>query len=143
MSKAINKSLSESLSTIRAAADTSVFWGWDNRYRTVLLATKPESAESIKFKFNNCFSHSWTSDNHKDGGQSIQGLVNFLAGLHNGQTLYTKDLGGGLLAFAAFWPWAGQPSVSLRIGVYRTNKNATVSISELVEQLKTVFEVES
>ncbi len=143
MSEENTKTLTEALSDIRTAANTSMLWTWDKRYRTALLAIKPEFAEPIETNFKDCFTDSWTAENHTSGGEEIQSLIGFLAGLQGGQSLYTKDLGGDMIAFATFWPWAGNTNVSVRVGVYRASENATHTLAEIVDELKSVFGVES
>ena len=134
--------LRQALTDIRKAADTSMLWTWDKRYRTALLAIKPEFAEPIEDNFKNCFSDIWDSETHASSGDAIQSLIGFLAGLQRGQSLYTKSLDGDLIAFATFWPWAGNTNVSIRVGVYRANENTNIGLSEIIEELKSIFGIE-
>ena len=140
--ESINK-LRQALTDIRAAADTSMLWTWDKRYRTALLAIKPEFAEPIETNFKACFSDTWNAENHASSGDAIESLIGFLAGLQDGQMLYTKTIDGGLIIFATFWPWAGNTNVSIRVGAYRASEESSLGLSEIVEELKSVFGIEA
>ena len=143
MSEESTTSLTQALSEIWEAADTSMLWTWDKRYRTALLAIKPEFAEPIEANFKQCFPDSWNMENHSSGNEAIQSLIGFLAGLQSGQSLYTRQLEGDLLAFATFWPWAGNTNVSIRVGVYRASENSATSLNDIVDELKSIFKIES
>lgn len=143
MSDDPSTTLNQELATLRKAANTTMVWTWDKRYRTALLAVKPEAAQAIEEGLRTYFSDHWTAQTYTSAEKPIQSLVGFLAGLQGEQRLYAKDIGGELLAFAAFWPWAGNTNISIRIGVYRTNDRAGSSLTQIVEQLKAAFDVES
>jgi hypothetical protein len=45
-------------------------------------------------------------------------LVEAMGGVRGGQTLYLKQVGGGISLYVALWPWSGGQRVTIKIGVH-------------------------
>ncbi len=45
-------------------------------------------------------------------------LLDAIGGIRSNQTLYLKELGGGVSLYVAYWPWSGGARVTIKIGVY-------------------------
>ncbi len=45
-------------------------------------------------------------------------LVEAMGGVRGGQTLYLKQVGGGISLYVAFWPWGGGQRFTIKIGVH-------------------------
>ncbi|MBW2527427.1 MAG: hypothetical protein JRI23_24810 [Deltaproteobacteria bacterium] len=49
---------------------------------------------------------------------AADGLLEAMGGVRGGQTLYVKELSGGLLWYVAYWPWGSGARFTIKIGVY-------------------------
>jgi len=110
--------LNSSLLSIQAVTATDIPWAWDHRYKTAVQILLQEQVKSTQQAIALCFPNQWSSRSPKPLPTPICALINDLAGLEEGQTLYTRPLPGKHLFFAALWPWDDQSHVSLRVGLY-------------------------
>lgn len=49
-------------------------------------------------------------------------LLDAIGGIRKNQTLYLKELGGGLSVYVAYWPWSGGGRFTIKIGFYNRPK---------------------
>ena len=133
--------LEEKLKSIAHSVSAPCTWGWDNRYNTLFLVVNPSQARRLQSQFEDAFETSWVDEvSGDDVTDSVEGLVKTLSGIRKGQSLHCSLVDGGNLIFAAFWPWVGQPMVSIRLGVFDPGQAGT--LPESFDLLKEIFDAE-
>jgi len=133
--------LEDRLKSIAQNVSAPCTWGWDNRYHTLFLVVNPAQARRLKTQFEGIFENNWTDEvSGDDVTDVVEGLVKTLSGIRQGQSLHCTGLEEGTIIFAAFWPWMGQPMVSIRLGVFEPAHAGAQP--ESLEMLKTIFDAE-
>jgi len=137
------QALTLALNEIRRASNPTIPWTWDERYDVAMMALEPKLAAPIEASLAHYFSHKWDHQNHGSATGDLNLLIDSLAGIELGQSLYSSDLEEGLVAFAAFWPWAGNTNISVRIGVFTSDDHPEISHQETTSAIRNMFDIPS
>lgn len=102
--------------TCRALQDGGgLSWEWDGHFSAVLAVAKDPRHQEVLALVEAQFPFPWDAASIKDAPPRIVKLSNAWGGLRPGQRLFTCDPGDDPLLFAAWWPWGGGTTFSLRI----------------------------
>ena len=130
--------LEDELKKIRKAMPDDRPWGWDKRYQTALLVTRPAGADEVRRLVGEVVDTSWSPGNLGSAPPEVKALVDHLKDLRPSQYLYTKTIDNGLVVYAAFWPWVGASHVSVRVGVFHA-EDSQLEPASSIATLKAVF----
>jgi hypothetical protein len=108
-------------------------WEWDSHFSAALSVTKDPQHHKVIEVIEGLFPSVWTHETIQQAPERIVDLCDSWGGLRPGQRLFTFDPSDDPLLFAAWWPWGGGKTFSLRIGC------VTSFDEDLVKQLRTYF----
>ena len=118
-----NGSKNEGLEQAAAAAlrlfeqsEALLSWEWDGRFGAALAVIKAPQDEQVLGMIQTIFS---LAMDHQTVGQapaSVQEAAKSWGGLRGDQRLFVLDPAADPLLFAAWWPWGGATTFSLRVG---------------------------
>lgn len=118
MSKTVDEVVAEVSQVCRAiVAEANLSWEWDGRFGCALAALKQDRQEAILALLATHFPEGrWESSSIGTAPERVAAIAKRW-GLRGGQALYAGDAAGDPLLFAAWWPWGGNTTFSLRIGL--------------------------
>ena len=118
MSKTVDEVVAELSQVCRAiAAGADLQWEWDGRFGCALATLKEDRREAVLTLLATHFPEGrWESSTIGTAPETV-GAIAKAWGLRGGQALYTLDPAAEPLLFAAWWPWGGNTTFSLRIGL--------------------------
>ncbi|PKL37545.1 MAG: hypothetical protein CVV44_14445 [Spirochaetae bacterium HGW-Spirochaetae-1] len=105
-----------------AATDTA--WQPDERFHACLLTFDGTKGETVKKALMDMYNNCYDSSTVKKASKQEIKLVKSFAGLEKGQLLFTAGEGEVTL-FGAWWPWRDNSKISLRVGFFSIEKNAS------------------
>lgn len=118
MSKSVDEVVAEFSRICRAiVGEAALTWEWDGRFGCALAALKEDRREAILALLATHFPNGRWESSTIGGAPERVGTIAKAWGLRGGQALYTLDSTNDPLLFAAWWPWGGNTTFSLRIGL--------------------------
>lgn len=92
-------------------------WSWDYRFNTIASSfhvdLTGEAEESIRIAFPEAYDHRSITR----AAEHVQEVADSVGGIRSDQRIYCGPLVGRLVAYALWWPWGDEITISLRVGL--------------------------
>ena len=108
-------------------------WSWDSRLSCVSSSFSVSNEPDARRALSSALRFRWTDRTIESAPPAVQELAEATGGVREGQELFATEEFDGSIAFALWWPWGDENTVSVRAGV------AGARISEEETRLRDVF----
>ena len=109
-------------------------WSWDSRLSCVSSSFSLTVSKDARRALTSALRFRWTERTIDRAPPAVQEVAQATGGVREGQELYATEEFDGSIAFALWWPWGDEQTVSVRAGL----AGARISDEEL--RLREVFE---
>lgn len=92
-------------------------WSFDNRFDCLASTFRKDVAPQARTAIAQVLPTEWAEASLKTASHEIREIGRRTGGVRAGQLLYTRALGGPLIAYGLWWPWEEGSTFSFRIGV--------------------------
>lgn len=92
-------------------------WRWDREFNLALTVIDRKDEIAVELPLTLEFSHKWDFTSIEEADEPIYNFFNAGFGVVPGQKLFTMDPIGGVVLYAAWWPWGDDERISLRLGL--------------------------
>lgn len=93
-------------------------WKWEDRLMTAVVVLELEETGAVYRSLKSLCAETWTAGNVAMCSPEVGALVTEMAGLRDGQFLFSNTLDIHSFAYFTTWPWEDGKHVSVRFGVY-------------------------
>ncbi len=90
-------------------------WKWDPRFESLLIEFTQETVESVRGVLDKHLNYVWEKSSLNQAPEAVQDFGERLGGLMSNQLLFASDTDNGTRIFCAWWPWADQNTISIRL----------------------------
>ncbi|HSV96609.1 MAG TPA: hypothetical protein VLM75_06705 [Spirochaetota bacterium] len=97
-------------------------WKWDDRFNAALMAFESAQKERVFGAVINEFVRHWDVGTIEKASQRVRGIVDSTFDIRPGQLIFAAEADGDFILLAAWWPWANETIISMRIGLYSTGR---------------------
>jgi hypothetical protein len=108
-------------------------WSWDSRLSCVSSSFSMVSELDARRALSSALRFRWTDRTIDTAPPAVQDLAEATGGVREGQELFATEEFDGSIAFALWWPWGDENTISVRAGV------AGARISDEEPRLREVF----
>ncbi len=92
-------------------------WTWDSRLSCVASSFGVDLVSEARAAIALAFPREWSQRNLGRASQELQELATASGGIRPDQLIFSADAQGGLTAYALWWPWGDEVTISLRVGL--------------------------
>jgi len=92
-------------------------WSWDREFNLALTVIDRRDEIMIELPMTLEFNHKWDFSSINEADMPIRNFFQSGFGVVPGQKVFTTDPVGGVVLFAAWWPWGDDERISLRLGL--------------------------
>lgn len=125
---------------IVTASKGALSWTWDARFGTALAEFSSDLKDDALGILKEHLVSSWDSASIGEAPDVVQRIRSHLGGLMAGQLLLLSAPDSDPLAYCAWWPWGNGETISIRVGLYGEEFDASKK-TELTKAFKGWFRI--
>jgi hypothetical protein len=92
-------------------------WSWDNRLSCAASSFGVELVRDAHAVVSQALPNEWTMKNLAGAPATVRDIAQTTGGIRPDQFLLASEAHGRLVAYALWWPWGDDVTISLRVGL--------------------------
>lgn len=110
-------------------------WSWDSRLSCVSSSFSSAVEPDARRALSSALRFRWTDRTVEAAPPAVQEVAQATGGVREGQELFATEEFDGSIAFALWWPWGDEQTISVRAGL------AGERVSDEEQRLRETFDV--
>ena len=92
-------------------------WAWDDHIGAVLTTIQTEQVQQVVPVLEANFASRWDFRSVKQAPQRVRAIADQFGGVRRTQHLFVTAPQQDIVAYAAWWPWGDEQTISIRLGL--------------------------